>query len=104
MALAMGMITAPEEDASRIASGLVDWKLAACVQVVSGAQSVFFWDGKVQSETEALLVIKTKTELQDEITAFLKAEHPYDVPEFLLFPVEGGHPAYLSWMQESLSS
>jgi periplasmic divalent cation tolerance protein len=98
------MITAPEEDAQRVASGLVDRKLAACVQVVSGAQSLFFWEGQVQQEGEALLIIKTKTELQDEITAFLKSEHPYDVPEFLLFPVEGGHPEYLSWMQESLSS
>lgn len=104
MSLAMGMITSPEEDASRLASGLVDRKLAACVQVVSGAQSVFFWSGEVQSETEALLVIKTSTELQDEITAFLNAEHPYDVPEFLLFPISGGHSDYLSWMQETLRS
>jgi len=102
MSLAMAIITAPKENADSLAGGIVERKLGACVQVVSGAQSTFMWQGKVEQEEESLLLVKTKTELQDELVAYLDEAHPYDVPELVLFPIAGGHKDYLEWMEESL--
>jgi periplasmic divalent cation tolerance protein len=102
-ALALAIITAPEDEAQEIAQGLVDEGLAACVQVLSGAQSHYVWQGRVEVDRESLLFLKTQNQNRDRIIAYLKAHHSYEVPEFLLFAVDDGHPDYLQWMRETLS-
>lgn len=103
-AFALAIITAPENEAQTIAQGLVDEGLAACVQVLSGAQSHYVWKGRPEVDRESLLFLKTRNEYRDRIISYLKAHHSYEVPEFLLFAVDDGHPDYLKWMGEILPS
>jgi periplasmic divalent cation tolerance protein len=86
------------EEAERLARGLVEARLAACVQIVGPVRSAFRWEGSVSIETEWQLVVKTATERVDDLTAWLAAEHSYDVPEVIAVPVVGGHGPYLQWV------
>jgi len=95
-------ITAPNRDqAATMARALVDERLAACVNIVDGVQSVYRWEGKVEESAEVLCLVKTRPELLDALTARVQALHPYDVPEILAFEVADGSPAYLAWLAES---
>jgi len=100
--LSVVLITCPPEDGARLARLLVEEKLAACVQVLSGAQSYYVWDGAVQEDGEALLILKTDKRHKNRLIEFLTEHHPYDVPELLFLPVTDGHPDYLSWMNSEL--
>ena len=91
------------EDAERIARALVERRLAACVNVVAGLVSLYRWKGAVVREEEVLLVIKTRSERLEALREALVALHPYDVPELVALPVEGGHPPYLAWLDDSVS-
>lgn len=88
------------EEAERLARGLVEQRLAACVQIVGPVRSAFRWEGAVSVETEWQLVVKTTTERVDDLTTWIVAEHSYDVPEVIAVPVVGGHAPYLRWVQE----
>ena len=102
-AFALAIVTAPEDEAPQIAQGLVDQGLAACVQVLSGAQSHYVWQGRAEVDRESLLFLKTRNAYRDRIIKYLKEKHSYEVPEFLLFAVDDGHPDYLKWMGDILS-
>lgn len=98
-------VTAPEgETATRLAHGLVEAGLAACVNVVSGVRSVYRWEGRILEEGEHLLVIKTTDGRVAELERWVDAHHPYDVPEVIVVPVIGGAEAYLSWVESSVES
>ncbi len=93
------LVTAPVgEEATRIARTLVDERLAACVNVLSGVRSIYRWQGEVCDEPEALLVVKTTRERLDALRARILAVHPYDTPEVLALPVEAGSERYLAWL------
>lgn len=92
---------ATREDAERIARALVERRLAACVNVLPGALSVYRWKGKVEAEGELLLVIKTRADRLEELKSVLPTLHPYEVPELIAFPIAGGHPPYLAWVAEA---
>jgi periplasmic divalent cation tolerance protein len=91
------------EDAERIARALVESRLAACVNVVAGVVSFYRWRGVVQRDQERLLVIKTRAEKMEALRTALIALHPYEVPELVALPIEGGHAPYLAWLDESVS-
>jgi len=90
------------EDAERIATALVERRLAACVNVVPGVTSVYRWKGDVQRDAELLLVIKTRADRLEELRKVLLSLHPYEVPELVALPIEGGHAAYLEWLDRSV--
>lgn len=92
--------TANEEEASRLAHAIVESKRAACVQILPKMTSVYFWEGKVQSESEHLLLIKTVEEKFDDLSAFIRANHSYDVPEIVAIKAEKVSDEYFGWMQE----
>lgn len=93
--------TCPDPDtASDIASRLVADKLAACVNILPGLTSVYEWQGKVESDTEALLIIKTAGDRVDALTRRIEALHPYEVPEVIALPIDAGLPAYLNWITD----
>lgn len=92
--------TDSDAEAERLARGLVEAHLAACVQIVGPVRSAFRWEGEVSVETEWQLVAKTAADRVDELTAWLVAEHSYDVPEVVAVPVIGGHTPYLGWVTE----
>jgi periplasmic divalent cation tolerance protein len=82
-----------------IARQLIEDRLAACVNVVPGARSYYRWEGRVQDDSEVLLIIKTATSRCDELAERINALHPYDIPEILVLPADGGSRPYLNWVQ-----
>jgi periplasmic divalent cation tolerance protein len=97
------LITASSKvEAGVIAQALVKEKLAACVNIISNIESLFWWEGKVDRAKEWLLVAKsTKKELPKVIKAVRKL-HSYKVPEIIALPIVGGFNLYLNWIDESL--
>ena len=85
--------------ARRIAEALVDERLAACVNQLSGIRSTYRWEGAVHSDTEELLLIKTTDTRLGALKRRLLELHPYDVPELIAVPVAQGHEAYLDWVR-----
>ena len=94
--------TAKAEDAGKIATQLVERKLAACVQIVEPITSVYRWQGKIESEQEILLLIKSTQDLIPDIAELLDEIHPYEVPELIATPIVGGSTSYLSWLEDSV--
>jgi periplasmic divalent cation tolerance protein len=91
------------DEAEKLATGLVENRLAGCVNIVKGVESVFWWKGKVDRAQEALLIIKTQQEYFGALEKFVKAHHSYDVPEIVFLPIVQGHEPYLKWIGESLN-
>jgi len=85
-----------------MARTLVEDRLAACVNIVGGVDSVYRWKGAVEEAAEILLLIKTSVEKLDALEAAVRRLHSYDVPEFLILQIDGGSVAYLNWLRESL--
>jgi len=91
--------TCPDEAcAERIATALVEERLAACVNRVAGVVSTYRWDGKVRHDDEILLLIKTTSERFDAVRERIVALHPYELPEVIAVDVARGLPAYLDWI------
>ena len=93
-----------EEEARTIARGLVERRLAACVQVTPGIRSVYQWQGKVEEADEFLLVIKSRRDLFDRLQEELRRMHSYDVPEVVALPVVDGSADYLKWLDRELDA
>ena len=89
-------------DAPALARALVTERLAACVAILPQLQSVYEWEGAVTVDAEQQLVIKTARDRVGPLWDRLRALHPYQVPEFLVLPVESGHPDYLTWVRGSV--
>ncbi len=86
--------------AATLAKKVVEEKLAACAQIIK-IESYFMWDGALDQAGEYLILLKTRADLYEELEAFVKANHDYDVPEILQLPVTNGFGGYLSWMDEN---
>jgi len=95
------LCTVPDEPtAERLARGLVEARLAACVNVLGGVRSFYRWKGAVQDDRELQLVIKTRRTHFDALAAWIAREHPYEVPEVLALPVVAGAASYLRWLRD----
>ena len=90
------------KDAKTIAHRLVESKLAACVQIVEPITSVYRWQGKVESEQEILLLIKSTQDLIPRIAGLLDQIHPYEVPELIATTIVDGSASYLGWLDENV--
>ena len=95
-------ISVPPDNARSMARRFVTDKLAACVQIISPIQSIYRWEGEVREDTESLLLLKTQASLTEKIKTLLKEIHPYEVPEFIVIPVQDGYEPYLSWVDKVL--
>jgi periplasmic divalent cation tolerance protein len=96
--LAVLVTASSSEEARKIAHELLNRRKAACISIVPGVSSFFWWQGKLDSAEENLLVIKTKTSLLDEVVALVRQIHSYKVPEIIALPVVGGSKDYLEWL------
>ena len=90
--------------AQTIAEALVAERLAACVQCLPGVRSTYRWQGAVTTDNESLLLIKTSAGALEALTRRVLALHPYDLPEVIAVPVEGGHAAYLDWVRANVQT
>jgi periplasmic divalent cation tolerance protein len=91
------------ESAMTIARTLVQERLAACVNVATAVESIYWWQGKLEQSLEYVLMMKTTASKVDALRERLMALHSYDVPEFVVLSVEGGSEPYLSWIRESVA-
>ena len=87
-----------EESANVIALAVVEAKLAACVNILPRVQSVYRWQGTVESASEIPLLIKSTAKNYPALEAAIRARHPYDIPEIIALPIRQGLPAYLNWV------
>ena len=90
--------------AQRLAEALVNESLAACVNRVPGVHSTYRWKGKITTDSEELLLIKTTAERFDAMKTRVLALHPYELPELIAVPVERGHTAYLDWVRTGVDA
>lgn len=97
------LITAKDKkEAAKIAQGLLRAKLIACANIVNGVQSLFWWQGKIDSSQEVLLILKTKKILFKKVSAKVKLLHSYQTPEIIALPIINGNEDYLEWLNSSL--
>ena len=93
------LVTAPADEAKELAKRIVNERLAACVNVVPKVDSYYIWEGELQEDSEALLVIKTVGHNLDALERRIKELHSYEVPEFIALQVQEGSEEYLSWLE-----
>ena len=99
----VGFVTAPSVEVARLlANSLLEKESVTCVNLIPGVESVYRWDGKVQSDQEILMMVKTMTSAQRSVIETIAAEHPYDVPECIFIEVTEGHSPYLSWLNQEV--
>lgn len=97
-------VTTPSaEVAAGLARALVEARLAACGNVVPGLRSIYRWEEKVEDEAEVLLLLKTTRERLPALRDEVLRRHPYQVPEVVALPVEGGSAAYLDWVRSQVA-
>lgn len=88
--------------AKKLAHGIIENKLAACVNIIPKITSIYHWEGKINEDSEVLLMIKTKASKVDELAKFVRENHPYSVAEVISVPIENGNPLYLKWIHETV--
>ncbi len=90
------------DDAERLGEALVVEHLAGCCSIVPTVHSVYFWEGQLKREHEALLIVKTVASRAAAALEYVKGHHEYELPEIIQIEVDGGSPAYLKWLEEQV--
>jgi periplasmic divalent cation tolerance protein len=99
---AVVLVTTPDlKTARHLTKAVLTARLAACVNLVPRLESHYWWQGKLESSREVLLLLKTWSSALPRLEALIREEHPYETPEFLILPVRGGSKKYLAWLAES---
>ncbi|KAK3605244.1 hypothetical protein CHS0354_037644 [Potamilus streckersoni] len=100
----MAFVTVPNVDVARkLAHGIIQNRLAACVNIIPGLTSVYEWKGKVEEDSELLLMIKTATDKVADLSKFVRENHPYECAEVISSKIDDGNPPYLKWIGDTVS-
>jgi periplasmic divalent cation tolerance protein len=95
------LVTAPNLKTARaLAKAALQMRLIACVNLVPRIESHYWWQGKIESGAEVLLVLKTRKSKLPALEKLILAKHPYDTPEFLVLPLNAGSRRYLDWLAQ----
>lgn len=99
----VAFVTAPDDKvAKKLAKGLIEQKLAACVNIIPNIQSIYMWEGELNEDSEYLMMIKTRTSRFEELSKWIRDNHPYSVAEVISLPIKNGNPPYMKWLSESV--
>ena len=105
MAYKLVLVTCPDlPTAHTIAEGLLEAELAACVNLIPNMVSLYKWQGKIEQSAEVQLFIKTNEINYAKLESYVCQHHPYDVPEVIALDITQGHGAYLTWLDDNLST
>ena len=105
MSYLFAYITASDmEEARKIGTILVEEKLAACVNIFSGMQSMYMWKSRVEQSQETVIIAKTTESLQQRLLEQVRKIHSYECPCVVFLPVAGGNPEFLQWIDEETDS
>ena len=100
----MVYVTTPDEPFARaIAESVVGQRLAACANILPGMQSIYWWNGAVESARESILILKTRQDLVDSLSDAIKSMHPYECPCIVALPIIGGNESFLEWILSETS-
>ncbi|XP_003743980.1 uncharacterized protein LOC100904369 [Galendromus occidentalis] len=95
-------VTTPSHEvAEKLATSLVEARLAACINIIPKVTSIYRWQGKINKDSEALMMIKSPTKSVRDLTEFVKANHPYEVCEVISLPIETGNKEYLQFLHDA---
>ena len=89
-----------QQDAKVLVRSLVKDRLIACGTIIDNVLSVYRWKGAIEESSEVLVMLKTRSDLWEELKTAVRELHPYDVPELISLPMHGGLPDYLEWLSE----
>lgn len=97
------LINCPNEQAAKdIGRAIMERRLAASINILPRTSTMYYWKGDIQDASEILMLVMTRSSNVQSLTDYVRSVHPYEIPEILSFPVEGGSPAYLKWMNEAM--
>jgi len=94
-------VTAPENEAAALSKTLVEERLVACVNIVPGLRSIYWWQGKIEDEPEVLCIMKTRSNLFESLRDRVRELHSYEVEEIIALPILAGNLPYLDWIKEN---
>jgi periplasmic divalent cation tolerance protein len=101
-AVVVFVTTSSQEEARKIADLLLDKHKAACVNIIARVDSIFWWENKLESSKESLLIIKTKSSVLPKVIDMVKQAHSYTVPEVIALPIIDGNEDYLKWVDKEV--
>jgi len=91
-------VTAPVDEARALAHAVVSRRLAACANVIPKMESIYWWDGKMETGDESVVIFKTRRSLASALTDVVRSEHSYECQCVVVVPIEGGNPDFLAWI------
>ena len=98
----VALTTCPPGKSEELARSLVDERVCACVNIVSGVKSIYHWKDEITSDDESILIMKTQEDHKEALWKAIKNRHPYEVPEYVVLPIKWGSKDYLDWITESI--
>jgi periplasmic divalent cation tolerance protein len=93
-----------QEQGAQLARHLIEHRLAACVNILTGARSFYRWKGEIEQASEVVLIIKSRRDIFDKLREAISELHSYEIPEVIALPVVDGSDAYLAWLDRELAS
>ena len=99
----MALTTCSEKKGQELAHILVEKQVCACVNVITGVKSHYFWKKEIVEDSEVILLMKTEAKLEEALKHTIIKHHPYELPEFIVFKIESGSKNYLEWISAYLS-
>ena len=100
----VALTTCPMKNSEELARTLVEERVCACVNIIPKLTSIYHWKGEIVVDNEALLIMKTKDTHTSALWEIVKANHPYEIPEYVVLPIQWGSQDYLDWISDNVKT